>query len=143
MNNANGLTLEKTLNSLLEIYRHKEINIIQTIKKVEDDISTLKNEMLIQEQSLQKHYSVIKQCIVGIDQAASIDVINKNKINIDYIKNKIAVVNEEKKSISAKVDDKLIELDQVKKEKIKICKKIYKYELIYEDQETASRKEQY
>lgn len=143
MAQSNWPVLAKTLHSLLGIYRRKELNIHKKIQKVEEKISTLKNEISIQEHEQQKLYSEIDQCIIGINQAASVEAITINKQNISYYKNKINVILSKKHKLQTEIDEQNNNLESTKIDKINICRKIYKYELIYEDQETASRAEEY
>lgn len=110
--------------------------LCQTIQNIEKKISTLKNEISIQEQEQQKFYSEVKQCIKSIDKATSIEEIKKNKLNIRYLNNKINNSSHQINKLQQRLDEKNKELADVKQKKIAVSRKIYKYELIYENQET-------
>ncbi|WP_163834293.1 hypothetical protein [Spartinivicinus ruber] len=135
MANSTWPAIAKSIQSLLDIYRHKELTLCQIIQSIEKKISTLKNEISIQEQEQQKLYSEIKQSINSIDKATSLEEIRKNKANIRFINNKVNDASHQINKLQQRLNDKNKELADVKQKKITVSRKIYKYELIYENQE--------
>ncbi|MCX4029075.1 hypothetical protein H0A36_22415 [Endozoicomonas sp. SM1973] len=135
MANTTWPTIAKSIQSLLDIYRYKELTLCQIIQSIEKKISTLKNEISIQEQEQQKLYSEIKQCINRIDKATSLEEIKNNKLNIKYFNNKIDNNSHQTNKLQQRLNEKNKELADVKQKKLAISRKIYKYELIYENQE--------